>query len=194
MTMIMRAARRRTAPLAVGAVLLVAGCGTQRGTDVVTAGASGTAVARTGPTSAPSNFLCPGEHPSATASPKSTVSPVETPPGPPDDHYAENHGFDDPFPLYGQSRCDGLAAVTRIRLALEPLRKHGDFDPGSIRSALVALGYPAGAVEVYGNDFLVTVDKSPVCVEGTLDRDTTRADAFGGYPDHASCDRPTGGH
>lgn len=49
-----------------------------------------------------------------------------------------------------------------------------------------------------GVGFRVQVDDYPVCVEGslagTLDGATTKADAFGGYPDHDGCDQPSGGH
>jgi len=118
---------------------------------------------------------------------------------PPTDHYAENHGFMVPIPLRGQSRCDGLAAAERIETALEPLRRRGDFAPQSVSSALTALGYPVGAVQAYQNgptgiDFLIDAGGSTPCLEGTMDRDATRADAFAGYPDHVGCDRPTGGH
>ncbi|AEW98354.1 hypothetical protein [Streptantibioticus cattleyicolor] len=116
----------------------------------------------------------------------------------PGDHYAENNGFKVPFDLYGRQRCEGLAAVSRVRNALEPLRKRGDFVPEDTRKALVGLGYPEGKVRSYqdgtGVGFLVEADPSPLCVEGTMLRDATRADAFGGYPDHDGCEVPSGGH
>ncbi|MFD0386296.1 hypothetical protein ACFQ2B_39470 [Streptomyces stramineus] len=120
-------------------------------------------------------------------------------PAEPGDHYAENHGFRVPLPLHGRRRCDGLAAVGRIEAALEPLRKRGDFAPEHTRSALTGLGYPAGKVRSYENGptgvgFLIEVDASQLCVEGTMNRDSTRAESFGGYPDHSGCDTPSGGH
>ncbi|GGN79831.1 hypothetical protein GCM10011579_064730 [Streptomyces albiflavescens] len=140
------------------------------------------------------DFRCPGE--SATpAAPTTAVTSV--PAAPPTDHYAENHGFMVPFPLHGERRCEGLAAVGRVQRALEPLRERGDFDPESTRSALTGLGYAVGKVRSYqdgptGVGFLI--DAFPLCVEGTMDRKSTQADAFGGYPDHPGCDRPSGGH
>ncbi|MER5276295.1 hypothetical protein ABT025_11130 [Streptomyces sp. NPDC002809] len=119
---------------------------------------------------------------------------------PPADRYAENHGFQVPFSLYGQSRCDGIEAVASIEKALEPLRVRGDFAPGSAREVLTGLGYPSGETQTYRIGpaelgFLVDVDDSPLlCVEGTMSRGSTRAEAFGGYPDHPGCDRPGGGH
>ncbi|MFB8207948.1 hypothetical protein [Streptomyces sp. NPDC056010] len=50
----------------------------------------------------------------------------------------------------------------------------------------------SGGTEV---GFLVLAGVSPLlCLEGTMNRADTEVDAFGGYPDHASCDRPSGGH
>lgn len=181
-------------PLVVLA-LLTAGCGTQQQES------AGDAYRRTHPTptgisrpSTPANFRCPGERPTPT--PTAARSSPSAAPG---DHYAENHGFRTPFALYGQSRCDGLAAVARIEKALEPLRKSGDFTSASTRSALTGLGYPADTVESHENGptavgFLVEVNASPLCVDGTLNRDATQAHAFGGYPDHSGCDTPSGGH
>ncbi|MGV4984629.1 hypothetical protein ACWC0C_35550 [Streptomyces sp. NPDC001709] len=118
---------------------------------------------------------------------------------PPTDHYAENHGFRVPIPLHGQSRCDGLTAVARVKSALEPLRRRGDFAPGSVRNALTGLGYSAGKVQVYqdgstGVGFLIDIGASPWCVEGTMSSDSAKADAFGGYPDGTGCEPPSGGH
>ncbi|WP_079110346.1 hypothetical protein [Streptomyces roseifaciens] len=121
------------------------------------------------------------------------------PAAPPTDHYAENHGFRVPLPLRGQSRCDGLAVVQRIKDTLEPLRKRGDFAPENTRNALTGLGYSAGKVQAHQNGptgvgFLIDTGGSPLCVEGTMDRASIKADAFGGYPDHSGCDVPSGGH
>ncbi|MFF1408134.1 hypothetical protein [Streptomyces sp. NPDC058294] len=118
---------------------------------------------------------------------------------PPTDHYAENHGFDAPIPLHGQSRCGGLTAVRRVKSALEPLRRRGDFAPDNVRAALTGLGYSAGKVQAYQDGsarvgFLIDIDTSPWCVEGTMSSDSTKADAFGGYPDGAGCEPPSGGH
>ncbi|MFG2531968.1 hypothetical protein [Streptomyces sp. NPDC048516] len=186
--------RRGMPPTVVLAVLgaLAAGCGTQRPGDGARGGEpSRTAVAAP---SRPADFPCPGESPSPTPNPTSRSS---GPAAPPTGHYAENHGFRVPLPLHGQSRCDGLAAVSRIERALEPLRRRGDFNPVSTRSALTGLGYPAGKVQSHENgptgvSFLI--EASPLCLEGTMDRRTTQADAFGGYPDHSGCDVPSGGH
>ncbi|MFJ6212381.1 hypothetical protein ACIQGZ_03475 [Streptomyces sp. NPDC092296] len=183
------AVRHGMLPLAVLATL-AAGCGTQRPGD--TAGAVGPSRTAVAQPSTPVDFACPGE--SAVPAPSSAAS---DPTAPVTDHYAENHGFMVPFPLHGQSRCDGLAAVARVRGALEPLRKHRDFDPESTRSALIDLGFPAGKVTSYQNGptavgFLI--DTYPLCVEGAMNRAATEADAFAGYPDHVGCDRPSGGH
>lgn len=183
-------ARFGVLPMAVLA-LLVAGCGTQRPGAARADAPSRTAAATP---SKPVDFLCPGESPMPTPS---TRADSPGPATPPSDHYAENHGFMVPFPLHGQDRCDGLAAVRRVEDALEPLRERGDFDPGNTRSALAGLGFSPEKVQSYQNGptgvgFLI--DASPLCVEGTMNRDSTQADAFGGYPDHTGCDRPTGGH
>ena len=185
--------RRWMLPVAVLA-LLAAGCGTEHSGSAADTyrSANPTPTAISTP-SAPVNFPCPGE--SSTPSPTAHAS-RSTAPG---DHYAENHGFRVPFPLYGQSRCDGLAAVGRVEAALEPLRKRGDFAPGHTLGALTGLGYPAGKVRSYQNGptgvgFLIEVNDSPLCVRGTMNRDATQADAFGGYPDHYGCEIPSGGH
>lgn len=177
--------------------MLAAGCGTRHVGDDAGAGAPSRAVAtpsgRNAP-SAPVDFPCPGE---SSAPAPATTAAVKDPAVPPTDHYAENHGFMVPFPLHGQSRCDGLAAVRRVEGALEPLRRRGDFTPAGTRGALTGLGYPAGKVRSYQNGptgvgFLI--DAFPICVEGTMNRASTQADAFSGYPDHPGCDRPSGGH
>src|SRR4051794_5882243 len=178
-------------PVAVLAVL-AAGCGTQRAGD--DAAADGRARTATASPSKPVDFPCPGESPTPTPSATAATSGPATPPT---DHYAENHGFMVPFPLHGRQRCEGLTAVRRVEEALEPLRRRGDFAPESTRSALTGLGYAAGEVQSYQNGptgvgFLI--DTFPLCVEGRMDRDSTEADAFGGYPDHSGCDRPSGGH
>jgi hypothetical protein len=175
----------------------VAACGTHRPGD--DAGADGPVRSAAATPSTPVDFPCPGESPTS-APPTTADTPDPSAPaggGPPTDHYAENHGFMVPIPLHGQRRCDGLAAVRRVTGALEPLRMRGDFDPEGTRSALTGLGYSAGKVQSYQNgptgvSFLI--DAFPLCVEGTMDRVSTRADAFAGYPDHPGCDRPTGGH
>ncbi|MER7342757.1 hypothetical protein ABT403_33650 [Streptomyces sp. NPDC000075] len=190
-------------PWAAVAVLLVAGCGTHRAGDVADAPPSPYPTA-TGisPPAAPVDFPCPGESPAPTAAATtagstggSTTGSTEAPA----DHYAENHAFRMPLPLHGQSRCDGLAAVERVEKALEPLRRRGDFAPESVRGTLTGLGYPAGKVRANRNGptgvgFLIDVGASPWCVEGTLNSDSTRASAFGGYPDGTGCEPPRGGH
>jgi hypothetical protein len=176
------------------AAAVLAGCGTQKAAGPAAAGTpSGAPIGSSHP-AAPTDFPCPGEAPAtASAPPPSTpTSPV-----PPTDHYAENHGFMVPFPLHGQRRCDGLAAVRRITAALEPLRKRKDFSPDRVREALLRLGYGPGKVTAEMNggtavSFLVTA--TAMCVEGTMYPSATESDAFGGYPDHIGCDRPTGGH
>ncbi|MEV0846207.1 hypothetical protein AB0J21_10080 [Streptomyces sp. NPDC049954] len=176
----------------VGLVVLVAGCGTERGGGGDGAEAGRSAAARA--SGAPSDFPCPGE--SAAPAP-STPDGGSAPGGAPGDHYAENHGFMEPFPLHGRKRCAGIEAVGKVERALEPLRGRADFDPVHARAALVRLGYADGAVSAYQNGptgvgFLV--DTFPVCVKGTMNLGSVEATAFGGYPDHPGCDRPSGGH
>ncbi|MDX2678288.1 hypothetical protein [Streptomyces soliscabiei] len=178
-------------PLLAVLALVAAGCGTDRAGDDAGAEASARATART--PSAPVDFPCPGESPSPTPSSAEPSAPAPAS----GDHYAENHGFMVPIPLHGQQRCDGLAAARRIEAALEPLRERGDFAPDSTRGALTRLGYSAGSVQAYQNgptgvSFLI--DGRPMCLEGAMNRAATEADAFGGYPDHTGCDRPSGGH
>ncbi|MEU7060993.1 hypothetical protein [Streptomyces sp. NPDC046197] len=209
-------------PVAVLA-LLAAGCGTQHPGDTADAyrSARPTPTAISTP-STPVDFPCPGESAAPSAANRSTPptpaevterAPVPTAtaptaaatattasegPGTPiTDHYAENHGFMVPIPLHGKARCDGLAAVRRIEKALEPLRKDGDFKAPHTSRALTALGYAAGKVRVdqdtsVGVDFLI--DAPTMCLEGHMTRESTQADAFGGYPDHSGCDQPSGGH
>lgn len=192
MTMIGRSEFLRAAPLLAALTLLAAGCGTQRaGQAAGDGGPSRAAVATPG---TPVDFPCPGESAAPTPTPSAASSAPATPPT---DHYAENHGFRVPLELHGRSRCDGLAAARRIERALEPLRKRGDFSPQSTRAALTGLGYAAGDVQSSQNgptgvSFLVVA--RPLCLEGGIDREKTRADAFGGYPDGTDCEPPAGGH
>ncbi|MGW0860246.1 hypothetical protein [Streptomyces sp. NPDC002690] len=175
-------------PLAASVLLAVVGCGMHR------VGDSTEAAPSPSPTpSASGDFRCPGEDPGPTApagaTPAATAAPT--------DHYAENHGFRVPFPLHGQSRCDGLAVTGRVKSALEPLRERGDFVPQHVRDALDGLGYRTGTAYQNGPTgvgFLIVFDASPWCVEGTMSRDATTADAFGGYPDGTDCEPPRGGH
>jgi len=189
-------ARLGMLPLAV-MVLLVTGCGSQQAGDAadVYRRSPSTTTGISTP-STPVDFPCPGESPKPAAS---TGATTPSSPAPPTDHYAENHGFRVPLPLQGQSRCDGLTAVGRVKSALEPLRQRGDFAPDSVRSALTGLGYSAGKVQAYRNGptgvgFLITIGVSPWCVEGTMNSRSTAADAFGGYPDGTGCQPPRGGH
>ncbi|MFF3611614.1 hypothetical protein [Streptomyces sp. NPDC002580] len=213
---IIRARGVRLGMPAVAVAVLLAGCGTQRPVDDVEgAGPSGTTSAAP---SGPVDHRCPGEEaapePSGTAAsaaPGPADTAASTAPGqsatgapagagpatPNADHYAENHGFMVPLPLHGRERCEGLAAVRRVEKALEPLRERGDFTPDGADRALAGLGYDAEQVRVHrlgpnGVSFLL--DAAPLCVEGTMGPDGTRAEAFGGYPDHTGCDRPSGGH
>ncbi|MEU1407298.1 hypothetical protein ABZ471_33985 [Streptomyces sp. NPDC005728] len=188
-------ARLAMAPVVVLAVL-AAGCGTQKaGGDADAGGPPRTAVATP---SRIADYACPGESPTPTPTPsQSTATPSPT--APPTDHYAENHGFMVPFPLHGKARCQGLAAIGRVQEALAPLRRRGEFQPESVRKVLAGLGYAGGQVQTYQNGskgvgFLIEVDDYPVCVEGEMSEAATKADAFGGYPDHTGCDQPSGGH
>lgn len=190
MTMIRtRAIRLGILPLAALAAF-AAGCGTQTANG---AGANVPSVPATAPSpSKPLDFPCPGE----STTPAQPTTPDTTGPAvPPTDHYAENHGFMVPFPLHGKSRCDGLAAVDRVKTALEPLSRRGDLDPASTRTALTALGYTDVESQVMGNgEVTFLIDASPLCLEGTMNSHGSQVDAFGGYPDHTGCDRPSGGH
>ncbi|MFI2763560.1 hypothetical protein ACH5A3_32610 [Streptomyces echinatus] len=181
-----RRVRRSMLPVAVLAVL-AAGCGTQRAGHVTTGGAPSGAVATP---SVPADHLCPGESPSPVPSATPTSST------PPTDHYAENHGFMVPFQLHGDRRCQGLAVIGRVKNALRPLRKKGDFTPESVSRTIAGLGYPN--VRTYedgsGVGFLIEADDYPVCVEGAVSATATEAEAFGGYPDHDGCEQPSGGH
>ncbi|MEV0275827.1 hypothetical protein AB0I22_05495 [Streptomyces sp. NPDC050610] len=181
------------AAMAAMAAVLVTGCGTERSGESAGAAAPSRTVATP---SRPANFPCPGE--SRTPSPTRTAGASSDHDGPPADHDAENHGFRVPFELYGQHRCDGLAAVKRVKGALEPLRERGDFAPENVKAALTGLGYPAGKVSSYeygpgSAGFLIEADES-LCVEGRVSGDSTEANAFGGYPDHSGCEIPSGGH
>ncbi|MFJ3793149.1 hypothetical protein [Kitasatospora sp. NPDC090091] len=196
MKMIKGAGVRVGAPAAVVALaVLVAGCGTQRAGETAGAGGGPALTATAGP-STPLDPPCAGETP--TPKPTPTRTSTASAPNPAlGDHYAENNGFKVPLPLHGQRRCDGLAAEARIKGALEPLRRRGDFTPESSRNALTALGYAAGKVQVHQNgptgiSFLV--DASSLCLEGRMDAAVTRTESFGGYPDHTGCDVPSGGH
>lgn len=181
----------------LAAAVLAAGCGTER--------PGGSADARTGPAptgisrpSTPVNFRCPGESASAVPTPTAHRSGSEA--APPANRDVENHGFQVPFSLYGQSRCDGIEAVTRIEKALEPMRERGDFASEAVREVLTGLGYSSGETQTTQIGpaevgFLIDVDDSPLlCVEGTMSPGSTHAEAFGGYPDHHGCDLPSGGH
>ncbi|WP_240122105.1 MULTISPECIES: hypothetical protein [unclassified Streptomyces] len=113
------------------------------------------------------------------------------------DHYAENHGFMQPLPLHGRARCEGLAEADRIRQALEPLRERRDFSPAGTAAALAALGHTAPGTRTEslgptGVGFLV--DEGRMCLEGRMYDGGVDVDAFGGYPDHPGCERPSGGH
>lgn len=70
----------------------------------------------------------------------------------------------------------------------------------------VGFGYPGGPVgtgviqvPAYQDGsarvgFLVDIGVSPWCVGGTMSSNSTKADAFGGYPDGTGCEPPSGGH
>ncbi|WP_148009780.1 DUF4158 domain-containing protein [Streptomyces sp. ME109] len=90
--------------------------------------------------STPVDFPFPGESP--PSAPPTAEAPGSS--APPTDHHAHNQGAMVLFPLHGQRRCEGLAAV---RCVLEPPRvRRGDF-PVSTRSALTGLGYFVGKAQ-----------------------------------------------
>ncbi|MFE0101025.1 hypothetical protein [Streptomyces sp. NPDC059009] len=187
--------------LSVSLALLATGCGTDRPGDAAATATDAAAPAQTAPSTsgATADVPCPGESHSPTARATGTADGAPPPAAEPGDHYAENHGFREPFPLHGKRRCAGLAAVERVERALEPLGERGDFTPESVRAALTGLGYAEGKVQTYEDGpervgFLIEVDDSPLCVEGAMREAAVEADAFGGYPDHAGCDVPSGGH
>ncbi|MFJ2577997.1 hypothetical protein [Kitasatospora aureofaciens] len=189
MTMIKAACVR--AGVAVAA-LLVAGCGTEHvAAGGVGAGTPSRSVTVAPTPSGPLDFPCPGESP--TAAPTRSASGTDPAPV---DKYAENNGFKMPIPLHGQPRCDGLEAAKRVEGALEALRKKGNYQAESAKSALAALGYAPEKVQVFQNPTGVNflIDASRMCLEGSMDKASTKADAFGGYPDHSGCDVPRGGH
>lgn len=192
MTIIREKGARLGMPMVAAVAVLLVGCGTHRPAD--DAGAVGPSRTTRPTPSTPVDYRCPGEKTAPTPSVTASSTVAATPPA---DHYAENHGFMVPFPLHGRQRCDGLAAVRRVENALEPLRERGDFTPDSADHALTGLGYAPGRVRAYqigptGVGFVI--DASPLCVEGTMGPESTQADAFGGYPDHTGCERPSGGH
>ncbi|MFJ9442266.1 hypothetical protein ACIRRH_10385 [Kitasatospora sp. NPDC101235] len=181
-------------PALAALAVLAAGCGTKHVDTAQGAGTGTPTKAATTTQGKPVDFPCPGETP--TPIPTRTASPT-APPALPLDHYAENNGFKVPIPLHGQSRCDGLAAVQRIKEALEPLRMGNDYTPDSTRARLTGLGYPAEKVQVYENGRTTVgfiVQATGMCLTGTMIPDSTRAEAFSGYPDHNGCDVPRGGH
>ncbi|MGA5820277.1 hypothetical protein ACPC54_20720 [Kitasatospora sp. NPDC094028] len=204
--------RGRPKALAVAVLaVLVAGCGSQAAGPTALKTPSRTATAAT--PSIPADFPCPGETPTPTPPGKPTPTPTATGTGtgtgtgtadpsepatpPVTDHYAENHGFREPIPLHGQSRCDGLAAVHRVRGGLEPLRARRDFTPDGTRGLLTGLGYPAAQVHVQqlgDNGVAFTAGDGRICLSGTMSGTGTTVESYAGYPDGTGCEPPRGGH
>ncbi|MEV7184467.1 hypothetical protein [Kitasatospora sp. NPDC093102] len=181
-------------PALAALAVLAAGCGTKHA-DTAQGAGTGTPPAATTAQGKPVDFPCPGETPTPTPTVTRTASPA-APPALPPDHYAENHGFKLQLPLHGQSRCDGLAAVQRVKAALEPLRMGNDYTPDSTRARLTGLGYPADRVRVQAigrTTVGFTVDATGMCLAGTMIPDSTQAEAFAGYAD-GGCEEPRGGH
>lgn len=196
--------------LAALTALVLAGCGTTRvtttaGTDTPAASAvsgASTASAKASASGGPADVRCPGETPSPSAAATGPATGAATGaadrPGqdaPPD--YADNHAYQDAFPLLGQDRCKGVAEVKRIAAALEPLRTGRDFVPGDVQGRLAGLGYAPAKLRVYQNGSTgvgYTVDLAPVCLEGTMSLTEVRTVAHGGYPDGTGCSMPRGGH
>ncbi|WP_329585466.1 hypothetical protein OG500_32930 [Kitasatospora sp. NBC_01250] len=186
--------------------LVLAGCGTTRvtttaGTDTPAASAvsgASTASAKASASGGPADVRCPGETPSPSAAATGSATGAADRPGqdaPPD--YADNHAYQDAFPLLGQDRCKGVAEVKRIAAALEPLRTGRDFVPGDVQGRLAGLGYAPAKLRVYQNGSTgvgYTVDLAPVCLEGTMSLTEVRTVAHGGYPDGTGCSMPRGGH
>ncbi|MEY9968452.1 hypothetical protein ABIA33_006536 [Streptacidiphilus sp. MAP12-16] len=193
-----RPGRLRRVPLAAVPVLLVgvlavSGCGTQRiattRPSVLPAPVSAT------PAAIPPDPLCAGEKPSPVASGSRRPDPAAGLDAPP--NYADNHGFQVPFPLHGAARCQGRMAASRIDAAVDPLRRQRDFTPAAVMERLVALGYPANKVFVTQNGptgVAFTLGSPPLCFDGRMDLDRVHTDAFGGYPDSGGCTMPQGGH
>src|SRR4051812_15127974 len=195
-----RARSRRAAlvlppTLAAVAALALAGCGTRTADDAGAGVPSGhPAVPSSHAVPSPSDPPCPGETPTPSPTATGLAEPGAGDGAP---HYAENNGFKVPLPLHGQPRCEGLAQARELTAALETLREKRDFTTGHVHDRIVGLGYDPDAVGVFANgptgvSFLV--DHAPICLEGTMDRATTKVDSFAGYPDSTGCQRPTGGH
>lgn len=176
------------AGLALG-VLCPAGCAV-RGQSSAERPPSAPAVSS--PSPAPS--LCPGE----TPSPRSSLppDPAATEGGPPD--YASNHGFQDPIPLVGAHRCEGLAKAARVEEALRGVGTDQGVPLDAVTDRLAALGYPPSRVdaEQSGAGVYFIVNALPdLCLEGEAGPRHVTAEAFAGYPDTVdSCERPVGGH
>jgi hypothetical protein len=195
-----RARSRRTAlvlPSALVAVaaLVLVGCGTRTADDAgagVPSGHPAVTSSHAAPAPSPSDPPCPGETPTPTTTGLPAPDAGDGAP-----HYAENNGFKVPLPLHGQPRCEGLAQARKLTAALEPLREKRDFTTDHVHDRIVGLGYAADSVGVFANgptgvSFLV--DHAPICLEGTMDKATTKVDSFAGYPDSTGCQRPAGGH
>lgn len=100
-------------------------------------------------------------------------------------------------PVGGAEQAGGLPVPRREPHA--EVHTECDTEVHGVRThgVLTGLGYSAGNVQSYqdgpeGLGFLV--DAAPLCLEGTMHSGATRANAFGGYPDHSGCDVPSGGH
>ncbi|MFJ6459594.1 hypothetical protein ACIQM0_00710 [Streptomyces sp. NPDC091387] len=124
------------AALVVLAALTLGGCGTEHATAGATGG-SGSGGAT-------------GERGTSTPSPPSRSPYVEPGAGDGAPHYRENNGFRIAGEMSAASTRDARREADRIEPVLKRLWQRKVWDPESVRSALVELGYEVGRANATG--------------------------------------------
>ncbi|MET8981335.1 hypothetical protein ABZX85_37640 [Streptomyces sp. NPDC004539] len=201
-----------TAALVVVAVLALGGCGKEH----ATSGASGGAAAGV----TPDTRTTPDGTPSTSGAPTTLPASPYVEPGAGDGapHYRENNGFRIAGEMSDASAADARREAARIEPVLKDLWQRKEWDPATVRTAMLGLGYEEQHFDSKGHSLGGTLQVKPMnsryvdgryvtpegaliglrvhddaCVTAFVQKTNYQVSANGPYPE-GGCFEPPAGH